>query len=387
MEIKMIRNIVFDMGGVLLTWDPPYIASKVSVKDENRELLLNEIFRSVEWGYMDKGTMEEVDFLALVQSRLPESAREDARIALEQWDDYMEPINGMLQLVKELKEKGYKLYLLSNAGLRYHRRLEKHAAMQLLDERFISAEHLCVKPNREIYETFLSKYSLRPEECVFIDDMPANIEGCKAVGMDGIVFEGDVNHLRRELSLRGVDVETEFQMVPVKSDEDVRVLSRIADEVWHQHFASILSTKQIDYMVEKFQSYPAMLRQRAEEGYQYYFIHEEGDEAALPEHEAYGGHRGYMGFRVDEDAVFLSKLYLLQPYRGRALASRAVEFLISIAQQHGCRKIWLTVNRYNDHTIEVYKHWGFTVAREQCADIGNGFVMDDYIMQLEVCDE
>ncbi|MBQ7049807.1 MAG: HAD family phosphatase, partial [Firmicutes bacterium] len=72
----MIRNIVFDMGGVLLTWDPPYIASKVPVKDENRELLLNEIFRSAEWGYMDKGTMEEADFLELVQSRLPESARE-----------------------------------------------------------------------------------------------------------------------------------------------------------------------------------------------------------------------------------------------------------------------------------------------------------------------
>ena len=45
---------------------------------------------------------------------------------------------------------------------------------------------------------------------------------------------------------------------------------------------------------------------------------------------------------------------------------------------------WLTVNRYNDHTIDVYKHWGFTVAREQCADIGNGFVMDDYVMELEV---
>ena len=110
------------MGGVLLSWDPPYIASKVPVKDENRELLLNEIFRSVEWGYMDKGTMEEADFLELVQSRLPESAREDARIAMENWDYFMEPINGMLHLVKELKVKGYKLYLLSNAGLRYHKK-------------------------------------------------------------------------------------------------------------------------------------------------------------------------------------------------------------------------------------------------------------------------
>lgn len=380
----MIRNIVFDMGGVLLSWDPPYIASKVPVQDENRELLLNEIFRSTEWGYMDKGTMEEADFLELVQSRLPESAREDARIAMENWDFFMEPINGMLHLVKELKAKGYKLYLLSNAGLRYHKRLEKHAAMQLLDERFISAEHLCVKPSREIYEKFLSHFDLKPEECVFIDDLPANIEGCKAVGMNGIVFDGDASHLRMELSRLDIDVETTFQMVPVKTDEDVKVLSQIANEVWHQHFASILSPEQIDYMVDKFQSYPAMLRQRAEEGYQYYFIHEEGGEAALPEHEVYGGHRGYVGFRVDEDALFLSKLYLLQPYRGRALSSRALDFLISIAQQEGCRKIWLTVNRYNDHTIDVYKHWGFTVAREQCADIGNGFVMDDYVMEKVV---
>ena len=383
----MIRNIVFDMGGVLATWNPQYIVSKLPVKDENRQLLLKEIFTSPDWARLDEGTIEEDDFLALVQSRLPEEAREDARIAMEQWDNYMEPIDGTCHLVKELKAKGYKLYLLSNAGVRYHKRLEQRAVMRLLDGRFVSADFKLIKPNPAIFETFCSHFGLRPEECVFIDDTAKNIEGSKAAKMDGIVFDGDVNRLRSELTQRGVDVETTFQMVPVQSDADVRLLSRISNEVWHQHFASILSPEQIDYMVDKFQSYPAMTRQLAEEGYQYYFIHEEGGAAVLPEHEDYAGHRGYVGFRVEEDAIFLSKLYLLQPYRGRALSSRALAFLISVAQSQGCHKIWLTVNRYNDHTIDVYKHWGFTVVREQCADIGNGFVMDDYVMQLEVPNE
>lgn len=380
----MIRNIVFDMGNVLLTYNPQYIVSRLPVQEENRPLLVKEIFEAPEWARLDQGTIEEVELLALVQSRLPESAREDARIVMERWHEYMMPIDGTYHLVKELKAKGYHLYLLSNAGKRYHSYYQTKPAMPLLDGRLISADVHCTKPQPEIYQKFFQRFGLRPEECVFIDDMAANIEGSKAAKMDGIVFDGDVIHLRRELAQRGVAVETEFQMVPVQSEDEVRLLSQMADEVWHQHFASILSAEQIDYMVEKFQSYPAMTKQMAEDGYEYYFIHEDGGEPGRPEHAVYQGHRGYMGFHVEEDAVFLSKLYLLQPYRGRGLSSRALDFLISVAQNHGCHKIWLTVNRYNDHTIDVYKHWGFVAAREQCADIGHGFVMDDYIMELAI---
>ena len=108
----------------------------------------------------------------------------------------------------------------------------------------------------------------------------------------------------------------------VSSDAQLTLLSQMANEVWHQHFASILAPEQIDYMVEKFQSYPAMKHQIEEEGYEYYLFREEDDGV-------YEGHHGYMGFRVQDDALFLSKLYLLQAYRGRGISSRALELLIS----------------------------------------------------------
>lgn len=380
----MIRNIIFDMGNVLLTYNPAYIASQLPVHDENRQLLIDNVFGASEWIHLDEGTMEEADFLALVQSRLPEQARKDARIALAEWHRHMVPIDASYQLAKELKAAGYRLYLLSNASKRFHIYENSIPVFGLLDGRFISADYRCLKPQAAIYETFCSHFGLRPEECLFIDDVPANIAGGKAAGIDGVVFDGDVLHLRRELAVRGVSVDSSFDMTPVRTEQDLTVLSQMAEEVWHQHFASILSPEQIDYMVEKFQSYPAMKKQMAEDGYQYYLIREADGAPARPEHASYGGCRGYMGIRVEEDAVFLSKLYLLEPYRGRGLSSRALSFLKCIARDHGCRRIWLTVNRFNDHTIEVYRHWGFEVIREQCADIGSGFVMDDYVMSLEV---
>ena len=380
----MIRNIIFDMGNVLLTYDPHYIVSQLTEKDENRQLLQKAIFEAPEWAQLDAGTIEEEKFLALVQSRLPEALHQEVRTIFEHWHEQMVPIDAAYHLVKELKAAGYHLYLLSNASLRFHQYEDHIPAFQLLDGRFISADFHCLKPQRTIYQTFCSHFGVKPEECLFIDDMPANIEGGKAAGIDGIVFDGDVNHLREALSQKSIAASTAFQMVPVQSEEDLQILSQMANEVWHQHFASILSPEQIDYMVDKFQSYPAMKKQITEDGYQYYFLHEPEGAPALPAHAAYAGHRGYMGIHVEEDAVFLSKLYLLQPYRGRGLSSQALNFLISIAQNHGCRRIWLTVNRYNDHTIDVYRHWGFETVREQCADIGNGFVMDDYVMSLEV---
>lgn len=379
----MIRNIVFDMGNVLLDWNPRQMLMHLPVQEKSRELLLKELFGGPEWAQLDEGLTTEAELIEKVCARLPEWAHQDAQTTIDHWHEYFYPLDGTYQLVKELRAAGYQLYLLSNAGARFHQYENDVPAFHYLDGRFISADFKCVKPQPIIYEKFLNHFGLRPEECLFIDDVPANVEGGRAAKMDGIVFDGDVNHLRMQLSERGVKVRMDLMMVPVQSEAQLQELSEIADEVWHQHFASILSPEQIDYMVEKFQSYPAMQRQMAEQGYEYYFFHEP---AGAGEAGGHHGNHGYIGICVQEDALFLSKLYLLQPYRGRGLSSRGLEFLISIAQNRRCRKIWLTVNRFNAHTIEVYRHWGFQVVREQCADIGNGFVMDDYVMELAVPD-
>lgn len=162
----------------------------------------------------------------------------------------------------------------------------------------------------------------------------------------------------------------DIEFVKVSTAEDISALARLTDEVWHEYFPCILSAEQIDYMVDKFQSEHAISEQLANGGYEYRVITADGEKA------------GYVGFVRESEKMFLSKLYLLRDYRGKKIASRALEFLKKECEKSELGAIYLTVNRHNDHTIDVYKRWGFEVVREQCADIGNGYVMDDYVMEL-----
>lgn len=161
----------------------------------------------------------------------------------------------------------------------------------------------------------------------------------------------------------------QITFTPVERSDQIETLAKIAEEVWHEHFISILSAAQIDYMVEKFQSAAAITRQITREGYTYYFICYKQTPI------------GYIGIRPDEEKLFLSKLYLLKAYRGHGYASRAFAFLEELCRERGYRSIWLTVNRFNSHTIAVYRQKGFQTVRAQAADIGGGFVMDDYVME------
>lgn len=157
-----------------------------------------------------------------------------------------------------------------------------------------------------------------------------------------------------------------------KTDEDIQTIATIAEEIWHQHFTPIIGEAQVNYMVEKFQSYPALKSQIRDGGYEYYLI-ENG-----------GAPCGYTGIHQEEGALFLSKLYIKKEARGQHLATQGLQFLIRLCKERGLKKIWLTCNKYNDNTLAIYNHLGFKITDEQVADIGNGFVMDDYILTYEI---
>lgn len=164
----------------------------------------------------------------------------------------------------------------------------------------------------------------------------------------------------------------EVTLKRVSDEGDLTRLARLAKEIWHQHFITILTVDQIDYMVNKFQSLPAMTNQINQEGYEYYFIVSKGQEV------------GYTGVKKDHSKLFLSKLYLQKEHRGKGYASYTMEKLKEIAKSRNLSAIWLTVNRYNLDTIAIYKKMGFEVVRTQIVDIGEGYVMDDYVMELRV---
>lgn len=162
-----------------------------------------------------------------------------------------------------------------------------------------------------------------------------------------------------------------FEIVKV-SAEKVPVLASLAEEIWNQHFPSILTKQQIDYMVENFQSEKAM-RKQLENGYEYYFMTVDGEE------------QGYFGIQPQEDGtLFLSKLYLRVTQRKNGYARKAFEFMKEVCRKRGYKSIWLTVNKHNDDTIAVYKRFGMEIVRSQVADIGNGFVMDDYVFEYKI---
>ncbi|MCM1382704.1 MAG: GNAT family N-acetyltransferase [Muribaculaceae bacterium] len=162
------------------------------------------------------------------------------------------------------------------------------------------------------------------------------------------------------------------QMTEVKTKDQIERTAALADEIWHEWFPRILSAEQIDYMVEKFQSAAAMTRQISEENYRYFIIRK--GESCI----------GYTAIKPDGDSLFLSKIYIKKEHRGNGYGKEVFEFLKNICREEGFTSIWLTVNKYNESSIAVYKKIGFELFGEGVADIGGGFVMDDYYFRLKV---
>ncbi len=202
----MIRNIIFDMGNVLIRFDRDYFISRLGVAGEDRELLNREVFRSLEWARMDRGSMTDEEAAKSVCKRLPEHLHDAAAKLVGMWDRPILPIEGMYELIKELKAAGYGIYLLSNASFRQHDYWPRIPGSEFFDGTFISCDHQLVKPQPEIYREMLRSFRLKGEESVFIADLPANIEGAFFCGIPGIVFHGDVPALRVSLKALGVSI-------------------------------------------------------------------------------------------------------------------------------------------------------------------------------------
>lgn len=164
----------------------------------------------------------------------------------------------------------------------------------------------------------------------------------------------------------------QLEVRKAETDTQVREIADLAKVIWNEHFTPIIGKDQVDYMVEKFQSYPA-LKEQISEGYEYYQIFSSGEFC------------GYTGIRPGEDnRLFLSKLYLKKESRGHHLATGAFSFLKEICRERGYSAIWLTCNKHNDNSLGVYRHFGFEIIDTQEADIGGGFIMDDYIMEYKM---
>ncbi len=202
----MIRNVIFDMGQVLIRFDPEYFITRLGIQSADKERLLQEVFRSREWVQLDMGSITDAEATAHICRRLPEHLHDAAGKLVRMWDRPILPIEGMYQLIEELKANNYGVYLLSNASLRQHDYWPRVPVSRFFDGKVISADENVMKPQSEIYQILLERFSLKAEECIFVDDVPANVQGAAVCGIPGILFRGDADLLRRELRAAGVNI-------------------------------------------------------------------------------------------------------------------------------------------------------------------------------------
>ena len=201
----MIKNIVFDMGNVLISFDAERYTARFVPDPADYALIRRELFRSVEWIQMDRGTITDEEAVKAVCSRLPARLHQPVQDILDNWHQDIPPLDGIYELVKELKEKGYGIYLLSNTSSRFYSFRKNIPALRFFDGEFISADHHLVKPEPGIYQKFLAQFALDGSQCVFIDDVPLNVEGAVRCGIHGIVYHGSPDLLRQQLRQMGVD--------------------------------------------------------------------------------------------------------------------------------------------------------------------------------------
>ena len=181
------------------------------------------------------------------------------------------------------------------------------------------------------------------------------------------VLIGVTIHILRFKTLR-TDMDN-IRFKPVTASEDIEKVAALADEIWREYYGQLLESSQIDYMLELYQSPRAITEAIGKDHYEYYLI------------DAGGAHVGYIGIQPGEGKLFLSKIYILRSERGKGDARKAFGFLEKLCSERGLCSIWLTVNRYNDHSVAAYRKSGFEVIEERVTDIGNGYVMDDFIME------
>jgi putative hydrolase of the HAD superfamily len=185
----MVKNIIFDIGNVLIKFDPlAYLVEKYE-DFETVMILYREVFQSEEWALLDEGLIDEDEAVRRVSDRIPEY-REIVEKLIKTWEYFLiEDIKPSIYFLKLFKERGYQLYALSNypqRGFLYTE--EKYDFFKLFDGKVISYEVKKLKPDFGIYNSLLEKYSLKPEECIFIDDSYPNVEAARALGMNAVHF-------------------------------------------------------------------------------------------------------------------------------------------------------------------------------------------------------
>lgn len=185
----MIKNIIFDFGGVLLDWNPRYLYKSYFNNDEEMEHFLADICNG-EWNIRQDAGRPFAEAVKELQAKFPEYA-EAIQMYDEDWEKMLKcELPESIDLLKELKFMGYGIYGLTNwSAEKIGYAFANYSFFSLFDGIVVSGVEKVVKPDRKIYEILLERYSLKPGECVFIDDNQDNVDMAKVLGINAIRFD------------------------------------------------------------------------------------------------------------------------------------------------------------------------------------------------------
>ena len=195
----MLEYLILDMGNVLLDFDPGYALAHFCPDEESREIIRKALFEGPWWIAGDRGDITNEERYARVSPEVPEKYREALALCVDRWDECMVPLSGAREFLAWARKKGLGLYVLSNACSRFYSYFPKQLPLSMFDGVVVSSREHLVKPDTRLYQILLSRFSLAPEKCLFIDDSAKNVAAAEALGIHGHVFDGDYSALMQRI--------------------------------------------------------------------------------------------------------------------------------------------------------------------------------------------
>ena len=191
------KNIIFDFGNVIGRFNGRYILQHFCSSEEDYQILAGSIFSR--WPDLDKGTLDYELNIETVASEVPARLEENVRTFFRDWPVYVDLLPQTVDFIRELRQTDAKIYLLSNASTYFAEWFSDREPIKDFDGIVFSAPLKMAKPEPEIYQYLFNRFDLRPEDCFFIDDLEENIKTGKSLGMDGIVFTGDIEAVKNSI--------------------------------------------------------------------------------------------------------------------------------------------------------------------------------------------
>lgn len=199
--MAQLKFVIFDLGGVLFHWNPKEILRILKIEDPLFPENIPEMTVTKVWNDFDAGMIKLKEVVAqLANTYQQKQVERFIELSLEK----LEPISAGVQLLEKVQAQGNQTFILSNISEEFWNRLHPHHKfLHSFDGAVFSYQIQAIKPEPRIFQALLNKYHLKPEECLFIDDLPANIKAALDLGIDSILCQ-DHHYVEEELKRRGI---------------------------------------------------------------------------------------------------------------------------------------------------------------------------------------